>query len=571
MVARTLVCTCMISTGKWSPTFGATQLKPTHRHLSQLRLVCFLLLGAMCGCDARTDIVDEARTLRMGNLVEPETLDPQRASGIAENRIISELLMGLMAEDPQGRPIPGMAKEWTTSSDGLVWTFTLRDAQWSDGVPITAHDFVYAWQRMLMAKSASEYVSLLYFIKGARNLNEGRTSDLSQLGVKAFNDKTLIVTLEHPTPYLLGLLTHYSVFPIPKHVVEKYGADWVKPEHYVGNGPFQLVEWTPNKVVHVARNPKFWDQENVCLNEIYFYPTSNEAEAEDNVRTGKFDVNPSFVGSKLQQVTEKLPGYARVHGYTSVSFAAFNTRRAPFNDARVREALSISVERERVTKEIFGSGQQPAYSLVPPGVANYETGIAALDFKNEPLAARQARAKALLEAAGYGPAKPLIVTFAYRNVDDNPRMASAFQQDWSKIAPWVRVEIEGQDVQTTYANLDSGNFEFTETGWTADFNDAKNFNFLFETSNKGLNYGKYSNPEFDALMASADNEKDLNKRKLFMQDAEAILLADHALMPLWFETSRNLVNPRITGWVDNAVDIHRARYLCTTDVTQEGQ
>jgi oligopeptide transport system substrate-binding protein len=527
-----------------------------------------LFLSAIWACDSRTDIVDEARTLRIGNLVEPETLDPHKASGNAENRIISELLMGLMTEDPQGRPIPGMAKEWTTSSDGLVWTFTLRDAQWSDGVPITAQDFVYAWQRMLTAKSPSEYVSFLYFLKGARNLSEGRTKDLNQLGVKAFDDKTLIVTLEHPTPYLLGLLTHYSVFPIPKHVVEKYGDDWVKPEHYVGNGPFQLVQWTPNEPVHIVRNPKFWDEANVCLNDIYFYPTSDEAAAEENVRTGKFDVNPSFIGSQLKQVTQKLPGFARVHGYTSVSFAAFNTRRAPFSDARVREAMSISVDREHVTRDIFASGQQPAYSLVPPGVANYEMGVAKLDVKSQPLAARQARAKLLLEAAGYGPSKPLQVKFAYRNVDDNPAMARAFQQDWANIAPWVRVEIEGQDVQTTFANLDAGNFEFTETGWTADFNDAKNFHFLFETSNKGLNYGKYSNPQFDALMATADDEKDLNKRKLLMQNAEAILLRDHALMPLWFETSRNLVNPRITGWVDNAVDIHRARYLCTTDAAK---
>jgi oligopeptide transport system substrate-binding protein len=524
-----------------------------------------LLLALVCSCGNGTDVADKAETLHMGNLVEPETLDPHKASGIAENRIISELLMGLMAEDPQGRPIPGMAKAWTTSSDGLVWTFTLRDATWSDGVPVTAHDFVYAWQRILTAKSASEYISILYFIKNAREVSEGRITDLGQLGVKAFDDKTLIVTLDHPTPYLLGLLTHYSVFPIPKHVVEEYGDDWVKPEHYVGNGPFKLVDWKPGEVVHVVRNSRFWDVSNVCLKQIFYYPISDEAIAEENVRTGKFDVNPSFIGSRLTEIGKVMPGYARVHGYTSVSFAAFNTRRPPFNDVRVREALSMSVDREAVAKTIFGSGQQPAYSLVPPGVANYEMGAATLSFKNQPLAARQARARALLEASGYNASNPFTVTFAYRNVDDNPKMARAFAKDWAKIAPWVNVELEGQEVQASYADLDSGNFEFTETGWTADFNDAKNFHFLFETSNKGLNYGKYSSPKFDALMVAADNEKDLNVRQRLMQDAEAVLLGDHALMPLWFETSRNLVNPRVTGWGDNAVDIHRARYLCTIE------
>jgi oligopeptide transport system substrate-binding protein len=533
--------------------------------LTLLRVLGLLLLGVASACSNNADLDDKARTLHIRNTGEIETLDPQLASGVAENRIISELLMGLMTEDARGNPIPGMAQQWTTSNDGLVWTFTLRDATWSDGVPVTAHDFVYAWQRILTAQSESEYVSILYFLKNAKDINEKRIKDVGQLGVKAYDDKTLIVTLEHPTPYLLGLLTHYSVFPIPKHVVEKRGADWVKPEHYVGNGSFKLVEWKPNEVMHVVRNERFWDNANVCLTQIYYHPVVDESVAEEGTRTGKFDINTNFIGSQLTAVTERLPGYARVHGYTSIGFAAFNTRRVPFDDVRVREALSISVDRTRVTREILKSGQQPAYSLVPPGVANYETGVAQRPIMRQPIAVRQARSKALLEASGYGPAKPLKVTFTYRDVDDNAEMARAFSEDWAKIAPWVEVQTRGQPVSTTYANLDASNFDFTETGWTADFNDAKNFHFLFETSNKGLNYGKYSSPQFDALMAAADNEKDLNKRKILMQDAERILLTDHALMPLWFETNRNLVNPRVTGWVDNAVDIHRARYLCTTE------
>jgi oligopeptide transport system substrate-binding protein len=544
-------------------------MKITRRSLAAATTALVLSLG-LVSCGGGSADADKARTLQIGNGAEPLSLDPHQASGTWENRIIGDMLQGLTTEDPQGRPIPGMATEWSTSLDGLVWTFKLRDAKWSDGQPVTAEDFVFAWQRIMTTTPPAKYASILYVLKNAEKIYDGRIKDVTQLGVRAIDAKTLEVTLEHPAPYLPGLLTHYTSFPIPKHVVGKVGSDWIKAENFVGNGPYKLQQWKPNDFVHVVRNANYYDNANVCIDQIFFYPTADDNAAERKVRTGDLDINTNFSGSRLEEINKNLPGYARIHGYTGLTYYIFNLRKAPFNDARVRAAISMTADREFVTKEILKAGQQPAYSLVPPGIADYQSGSMSTDFKGQSMEERLARAKKLLEEAGYGPNKPLKFTFSFRNSGDNPRVAPVVQQNWAKIAPWVQVEILGAETQINYEKLRTGDFQLGDAGWISDFNDAKNFVYLFQTSTDQLNYGKYSNPEFDKLMADADVEKDAVKRATMMKQAEAIVLKENGFMPMWFLTNRNLVSPRVTGWVDNAVDIHRARYLCTTDAQKAG-
>ena len=506
-------------------------MKITRRSLAAATTALVLSLG-LVSCGGGGGDTDKARTLQIGNGAEPLSLDPHQASGTWENRIIGDMLQGLTTDDPQGRPIPGMATEWSTSPDGLVWTFKLRDAKWSDGQPVTAEDFVFAWQRIMTTSPPAKYASILYVIKNAEKIYDGRIKDVTQLGVRAIDAKTLEVTLEHPAPYLPGLLTHYTSFPIPKHVVEKVGKDWIKAENFVGNGPYKLQQWKPNDFVHVVRNANYYDNANVCIDQIFFYPTADDNAAERKVRTGDLDINTNFSGSRLEEINKNLPGYARIHGYTGLTYYIFN--------------------------------------LVPAGIANYQTGAMSTDFKGQSIEERLARAKKLLEEAGYGPEKPLKFTFSFRNSGDNPRVAPVVQQNWAKIAPWVQVEILGAETQINYEKLRTGDFELGDAGWISDFNDAKNFVYLFQTSTDQLNYGKYSNPEFDKLMEAADVEKDAVKRANMMKQAEAIVLKENGFMPMWFLTNRNLVSPRVTGWVDNAVDIHRARYLCTTDAQKPG-
>jgi oligopeptide transport system substrate-binding protein len=527
-------------------------------------------IGLMLGLEARADQAGDlppstrANTIHIGNGAEPLTLDPHQASGTWENRIIGDMLIGLTTEDAAGLPIPGMATEWTTSPDGLVWTFKLRDGKWSDGVPVTAGDFEYAMRRILTLTPPAKYASILYLIKNAEAVNTGALPP-EQLGARAIDNKTLEITLEHAAPYLPNLLTHYTTFPVPRHVVEKLGNDWIKAENIVVNGPFKLVQWKPNDFIHLVKNDSFYDAVNVCLNHVYYYPTWGDVAAERQIRNGTLDVQTNFSGSRLEELNQSLPGYARVHPYIGLTYYIFNFKKPVFEDVKVREAISMAIDRDFITDKILKGGQTPAYSLVPPGIQNYDVASVAPSWKGLDRAARLERARTLLAEAGYGPNKPLEMSMQYRGSGDNPKVVPIVQANLKDIAPWVTLELVSADVQVNYEKLRTGDFTFGDAGWVADFNDAQNYLMLFETRTDQWNYGKYSNPEYDRLMAQANVEPDGARRADIMKQAEQILINDSAFVPVFFLTNRNLVNPRITGWVDNANDQHRSRYLCTTE------
>lgn len=523
-----------------------------------------ILAGLITSSCGKKEDMDGARILHIGNIGEPLTLDPQQASGTWENRILSDMFVGLTTNDAAGQAIPGIATDWQTSSDGLVWTFKLRDAKWSDGKPVTAQDFVYGYRRLFTMKPPAKYASLLFLFKNSEAIFSGKLP-ADQLGVKAIDDKTLEITLNNPAPYLPGLLTHYTALPVPKHIVEKFGDKWVKPENMVSNGPFKITEWVPNDFVHVEKNLNFYDAAGVCLNELYYYPTQDDTAAERRIKTGKLDVQTNFSGSRLEELNKTLPGYARVSPYLAITYFVFNTKKKPFDDARVREALSIALNREFITDQVLKGGQKPAYSLVPPGIRGYDSGKVEQDWKKLDRNARLERARKLLKEAGFGPNNPLVFTYKYRNSGDNPRLAPVVQQNWREIGDWVKVEIIGSDVQINYEKLRQGDFEVGDAGWVADFEDARSFLYNYETSAGIMNYGKYSNPIYDDILAQSDNEKDAEKRTALLMKAEKVALEDDAFAPVFFYTNRNLVNPRITGWVDNVNDHHRSRYLCTKE------
>ena len=530
--------------------------------------------AALAACGGNNADGLESTTLHLGNGAEPLSLDPHIASGTWENRIIGDMLIGLTTEDAQARPIPGMATEWTTSDDGLVWTFKLRDAVWSDGVAVTADDFVFAFQRLFTMQPSAKYASLQYVIKNAQRIHTSAGTanavPASELGVKAIDPKTVEFTLEHPAPYLPGLFTHYTAFPVPKHAVEAHGKDWVEPGKYLANGPYVLEQWKLNDFVHVKKNDRYWDAASVCLSQVFFYPTSDDTSAERQMRSGELDVQTNFSGSRLEEINRNLPGYARVHTYLGLTYYLFNMRNEKFQDKRVRQALNMALDREFITNDILKGGQQPAYSLVPPGIADFQSGTSRLGWSEVPRAERLVQAKALLEEAGYGPDKPLKFSLAHRNSGDNPRIVPVVQGNWRDIAPWVEPELIGADTQLNYEKLRTGDFEVGDAGWIADFNDAKNFIYLFETRTGQMNYGQYSNPEYDRLAAAADVEADAATRVRLMKQAEKVLLDDEGVMPVFFLTNRNLVSPRVSGWVDNATDIHRLRYLCLEGAAAAG-
>ncbi len=501
----------------------------------------------------------ERRSLDICNQGEPLSLDPHKVQGTWENNIVGNMFVGLTTENAKAEPVAGMAESWETSGDGLTWTFALRRANWSDGEACDAHDFEFAFRRILNPENGSVYAPLLYPIKNAEAAFTQRVSP-EDIGVRALDDRTLEINLEYATPYLPQLLKHYTTFPVPKHRVAMYGDAWIKPENIAVNGPYILRKWWSNYIVHIERNPAFYDADNVVLEHLYYYPSNDVQATARRVQAGEAGWSTRFPSNQVETLRRDLPGFPRVSPYLSCNYFSFNTRRAPFNDVRVRHALSMAYEREFVAAQIYRTGELPAYSFLPPGIFNYP-GSARYKWAGTPIAERRREAERLLRAAGFGPNNPLRFEFSHRSSSDNPRVAVAVQNHWLAIAPWVSVELRGLEAQVQYANLRASNFDVGDGAWVGDFNDAKNFLFLHETRTGAQNYSGYSNPEYDRLMRESDFEADAAKRGEIMSRAEQMMLDDAPVCMSVFINSTNLVHPDLTGYEDNLEDIHRARWF----------
>jgi oligopeptide transport system substrate-binding protein len=532
-------------------------MKPSFRSLALLCAGVSALTLAACGGSAPDE---DVVVLHRGNVGEPLTLDPHKASGTWENNIIGDMIIGLFTEDARGEPVPGMAESWEMSEDGLTWTFTLREALWSDGHPVDAYDFEYAFRRILDPLTLANYASILYPIKNARPANAG-TISLDQVGVTALDERTLEIELEFPAPYLPQLLTHYTTFPVPQHVVEQFGDRWIRPENMVANGPYKLVRWESENLVMSERNELFWDNENVCIDEVFYYPTVENAAAERRVRNGEIDLNVEFTSQNLEFLRNEIPDYVRVTPFFGIRYFSFNTTKPPFDDARVRNALGMAIDRTFLVEEILGATEESAYTFVPPSTASYP-GEARISWADQPIEERRERARELLEEAGFGPDNPLVFEYSHRTTGDNPRIAPVVQQDWAEIADWVQASIVGIETQIHYSNLRSGDYTVGDGGWIGDYDDAHNFLFLAETDSIPMNYSRWSNEEFDALVSQANQILDAEERGQLLNQAEQVLLDEMPYIPINFMVNKALVNPKVTGYIDNRVRINRTRYLC---------
>jgi oligopeptide transport system substrate-binding protein len=535
---------------------------PLHfRLLTLLTLAAGLALAGCQGSKVQRPACPAGQVcLEYGQKQEPLTLDPQKANTIYEQTIISDLIVGLTTDAPDALPTPAAATSWETSPDGLIWTFHLRrDARWSDGVPVTADDFVYAYRRILDPKTASIYAYLVTLIKGGQPINDGKAG-LATLGARAIDPYTLELTLEHPAPYLPELLKHQSFFPVPRHTVEKFGDAWVQPGHYVSNGPFKLVSWRLGDKLQVAKSATFWDAKNVCVDRINYYPIPDLVSAERRIQRGELDINNTFQSNRLARIKEAMPGVARTHISLATSYLAFNTRDVKaLKDIRVRRALSEAIDREFITTKLLRAGQFPAYSFVPPGTLNYSSGPRAR-WAGESFVQRQIEAKALLAQAGYTEAHPLKLDIKAANSSDTLLLSEAIQADWRAIG--VDASITQNDGAIAFVAYRNRDFNVAPVSWFADFNDPMTFLGLLKSSTGAQNYGDYKSPVYDGLLAQADNEPDAMKRAAILVRAEQTMLDDEGIAPIYFWVNRNLVNPKVTGWVDNVEDFHRVRWLC---------
>jgi oligopeptide transport system substrate-binding protein len=498
-----------------------------------------------------------AEVLRVANPGHPASLDPHRITGVWENRIVGDMLIGLTTEGPDGAVAPGAAESWTVSADGLVYEFAMREHAWSDGTPVTADDFLFAFRRMMSGDTTSPYAQFFWVIENGRAVTSGELPPQA-LGVAAPAPDRLVIRLERRTPYFLGLLMHFAAFPVPRHAVAAHGEDWTKPGNMPANGAFRLAARVPNDHVLLEKNPGFWDAQAVDLTGVRYFGLEDRDAALLRFRAGELDVLRDFPASRTAWLRERMPDAVHTAPYLGLSFLAVNHARTALQDARVRRALSMALDRGTLTEKVLGSGERPAFSLVPPGTAGYpEPALPA--WHDASMQARRAEAQELMRAAGFGPGQPLQLRLRYPQSENERRVAIALQSMWRAIH--VDVELQRAETAIHYAALQQGDFDLGLASWLAVYDDPQTFTLLLQTESGPNNLGNYSNSEYDRLTDTASRQADPAARARLLREAEALAVREQALIPLYHHVARNLVSPRVTGWQDNMLDVNRSRYL----------
>lgn len=518
-------------------------------------LAALVLLGA-CSRSGGNQTVHAPDYLVRGNGAEIKSLDPHYIDGQWEANVVGDVLIGLTTDAANGEPMPGAATSWETSPDGKTWTFHLRDHVWSDGQPVTAEDFAFAWRRILEPARGAPYSYYLWLIKNAHAISQG-AMPTSALGVTAKDDKTLVVTLEHPAPYMLQYLLHQAVFPVPRHTVMAKGDAWAKPENYVANGPYIPKEWVPNDHVTLVKNPRFYDAQNVRLQTIIYKPTADTLAALKAIRAGELDTQNLVPGAEISWMRSHIARALQINTFLGVAYLSTNFQRKPFQDLRLRQVIALTYDRETMTQKILKLGEAPAYHFVPPGIANYPGG-AVVDFKALSYGQRLAKARGLMAEMGYGPNNHFHTTYDTTTTPDSKRTAATLQAMLRRV--YIDIDIVNSDVQIFYKKLQQGQFDMAGGSWVGDFDDPGTFLDLLR-SGSGNNYGQYHSARFDALLEQANQTLDIQARGALLQQAEQTALDDVAVIPTRFLVTQDIVEPYVKGWVPNVRDFNRSRWL----------
>ncbi|MBL5828717.1 peptide ABC transporter substrate-binding protein [Serratia fonticola] len=484
---------------------------------------------------------------------EPASLDPIKAVGLPEAQVARDLFEGLVNQDAHGKVIPGVATRWQTS-DNQTYIFTLRkDARWSNGDPVTAKDFVYSWQRLVDPKSLSPFAwfAQLAGIQNAEEIIAGKLP-IDKLGVVAVDDHTLKVQLNKPVPYFVSLTANFSLFPVPKAVVEQYGNDWTKVGNLVGNGAFKLQERVVNEKLVLVPNNHYWDHKHTVLTKVTFVPINQESNATKRYQAGDIDITESFPKNMYQKLLKDIPDQVYTPDQLGTYYYAFNTQRAPTSDVRVRKALSYAIDRKIIAEKVLGTGEKPAYHFTPDVTAGFKPETSLLQQQSQEELNEQA--KALMQAAGYGPNHPLKLTLLYNSSESHQKIAIAVASMWKQTLG-VDVKLQNQEWKTYIDSRNTGNFDVVRASWVGDYNEASTFLSLLTSSHSG-NIAKFNSPQYDRLLADASRETNPTALTADYNKAEQMIAAEAPIAPIYQYTNGRLIKPWVKGYpITNPEDV----------------
>lgn len=526
-----------------------------------LTLIISALLSACGTGESNVTQGNREGILHYGNGAEPQGLDPHVVTGVPENHLIRALFEGLAVKNPITlEPEPGVAERWTFNDDRSVITFYLNpNAKWSNGEQVTADDFVWSWNRALHPETGNLYAYMLYPVKNAEAYAKGEVSEFSEVGVKALDETTLRVTLNAPTPYFIQLMDHYSTFAVHPETLLKFGkmtdrfTPWTRVGNIVSNGAFVLEDWALNRHIKMIKNQEYWDKDNVSLNGVVFYPTENEVSEERMFRVEQLHRTEGVPLDKVP-VYRAIPESPYMQDpYLGTYYYLVNIDRPPVDDVRVRQALSMSLDREQLARTVMQEVVIPAYSITPPGTLGYQPPKL-FDFDPE-------KARQLLAEAGYpnGEGWPGL-DIIYNTNEAHRKIAVAVQQMWKKYLN-VDITISNQEWKVYLNAVSQRDFQVARRGWIGDYVDPNNFLDLFITDGGNNNTG-FANDYYDEMILQlAPRAPTEEERFAIFHEAETLLMQQMPIIPIYTYATRHLVHPSVEGMYPNLMDSLNLKYV----------
>lgn len=523
-----------------------------------------LALMLLCSCGIADDPAERQQSLlNRGTGAEPESLDAQKARTTQAGDVQRDIGEGLTGYTPDGGLIPAAAESWQLSQDGLQYTFRLRaDARWSNGETLTANDFVYSFRRLVDPDTAAFFAQFVGAIVNATEIIAGE-KPADSLGVKAIDAQTLLITLRNPVPYFPELLTHPATFPMHRASIEKHSDAHARPGNLVTNGAYVLHAWEVGSYIELVRNDHYWNNKATSIDRVRHHVTPQPLAELNRYRAGELHTTSNVATELFAKMREERPNELRVSPALAIYYYGFNLTRPPFADnPKLREALSMAIDRQVITDTVVGRGETPAYGFVPPGVSNYDARK--VSWSDLPTNERHVKARELYREAGYSRGNPLKVEIRYNTSEAHKRIALAVQSMWHDVLG-VEVTPVNEEFQVLLSNIRSAEAtQVFKDGWTGDYNDAHTFLTILESDNPA-NMPRYKNSEYDQLMRRAAASTDMKERQIWLEEAEASMLRDHPIMPIYFFVNKSMVSPHVRGWGDNVLNYHYSQHLSLTE------
>ncbi|HEA3091482.1 TPA: peptide ABC transporter substrate-binding protein [Aeromonas salmonicida] len=528
----------------YRPAVYQPERRPVRRWLSPLLLGLLMAPSLQATTVTQETVLSDRQTLVKGNGDEPESLDPaQIRSGFPGEVVLVDLFEGLVSEDGQGKIVPAQAQRWETSEDGLVWRFFLRpQLKWSNGEPLTAQDFVYAWRRLLDPAQGSPSAGLLLAtgINNAQSIYAGAL-ELTSLGVEAESSQILKVTLERPVPYFLQLVSQRPFVPVNEQAITRFGKEWTQPGKLVSNGAYKLVNWAPNERIEAERNIHYWDDLHTRIKRVTYLPLSSQHAERLRYEAGEIQLTNKVALEYYQKTKQTTP--ERIWGLPLLGtyLYTFNLRRPELQDVRVRQALAMTIDRHVLTEQVSGQGERPAWSLLP-GMPGYEALGSPLALQDQPT--RLAKAAVLMAQAGYNSARPFKLTLTYNTSESHKKLALAVAAMWKPLG--VEVSLNNMEWSAYQVAKDSGDFMLVRSFLFGDYVEPSSMLNSFRCQDP-QNESGYCNPAFDGLLQQASDTLDGSTRTGLYRQAEQLLMDEMPAIPVYHYNQMRLVDPTLRG------------------------